>query len=195
MTGIPNQTIKYFNKKGRPHRTGGPAEIVYNNGKIEVENWYQNGEPHREDGPALVDHDMGSSEWYWDGLPHRYYGPQAVSYGNRHYWALHSMDKAISKSETELPGSWAAYVWNHFHRLGNGYGMTVKGLDGKATRTGVMRKLLKVYQYHLTLEQIGQVWDILDEEYEMDTDISMSTANWTYMNICARLFGEPYKVT
>lgn len=188
MTGIPNHTIYYYDKNGRLHRTGGPAEIGYVDGRIEAENWYIHGEAHREDGPALYDEDMGLNEWYWDGLPHRYYGPQAIGFGSRYYWALHGLDKAITKHEHKLPDKWEAYVWNHFHRLGNGYGMTVKGLDGKSTRTGVMRKLLETYEYRFTLEQIQQVWEILDEAYEMDSDISMTTINYTYLSIISRLF-------
>ena len=55
-------TIRYYNKNGKLHRTGGPA-VIYADG---TEIWYRNGLYHRTDGPAVI-HPNGECDWYHNG--------------------------------------------------------------------------------------------------------------------------------
>jgi len=62
--------VRYYNKKGQPHRLDGPAIEMANGYKA----WYVNGKLHREDGPAIEWPDGGRS-WYVNGKRHRIDGP------------------------------------------------------------------------------------------------------------------------
>ena len=79
------KTVEWRNEKGRLHRGGGPAKILYRVGDDIPyrEMWYKNGRLHRVGGPAKIQYNQDGSYqevWYTNGLPYREDGPTVIDY-------------------------------------------------------------------------------------------------------------------
>lgn len=75
---------KSYYKKGKIHRTDGPAIDNANGGK----EWYFKGKLHRIDGPA-VEWASGYKAWYIDDKRHRLDGPAVEYIGGTKEWYVY----------------------------------------------------------------------------------------------------------
>tara|TARA_B100000745_G_scaffold300543_1_gene255138 strand:+ start:5623 stop:6231 length:609 start_codon:yes stop_codon:yes gene_type:complete len=76
-------SIRYSDTNSEPHRTDGPAIVIYKKGRIRYAEYYTHGELHREDGPAYIEYHPDGSykrrEWRIDGRYHNTERPAVVT--------------------------------------------------------------------------------------------------------------------
>lgn len=122
---LPDNTIEYFDLRGRPHRANGPA-IESPNG---YQAWYWHGKLHRKDGPALTEV-CKTQIWYYRGKRHRVDGPAVIRYNGDTDWFCNGLYHRTNGPARDYRSTTGLEIWYNNGKLHRTDGPAIIRPDG-----------------------------------------------------------------